>query len=225
MSIIPKVVSKLKKFYANYLDQIDKKREFPVRYSFIMHEVEKDFLTENIKNSKNYLEFGMGGSTFHVLKNSKAVVYSIDSSKDWLEHIKSFKFIQNSIQEGRLFLNLVDIGPTKSWGFPLDSNDKKLFPAFSSYIFSEINPAIIDTVLIDGRFRVACALKTILECKDNPNLKILIHDFTFRDEYKHVFEYLDEVKRVDSLILLKIKNDIDLEKVKLDYEMFKYLPD
>lgn len=220
-----KIISKVQKKYSDYLDNIDKNKDIPERYSFIMHDDEKDFFTKNIIDSKNYLEFGMGGSTFHVLKNSSANIYSIDSSKDWLAHMKSFKLIKNSVENKRLQLFLVDIGPTKSWGFPLDENDKELFPAFSSYIFSQINPTEIDTVLIDGRFRVACALKTILECKDNAGLKIMIHDFTFREEYQYVFQYLDEIERVNSLILFKIKDDVDLEKVKIDYDKFKYLPD
>lgn len=223
--MLKKIISKVQKKYSDYLDNIDKNKDIPERYSFIMHDDEKDFFTKNIVDSKNYLEFGMGGSTFHVLKNSDATIYSIDSSKDWLAHMKSFKLIKDSVENKRLKLFLVDIGPTKSWGFPLDENDRELFPAFSSYIFSQINPAEIDTVLIDGRFRVACALKTILECRDNSGLKIMIHDFTFREEYQHVFNYLDEVERVNSLLLFKIKEDVDLEKVKSDYDKFKYLPD
>lgn len=225
MSVFQKLCNIVKKEYSNYLDSVDKKKENPTRYSFIMHDDEKEFFTQNIQDSENYLEFGVGGSTFHVIKNSKANIYSIDSSKSWLENIESFKLIKKMKESDRLKLFLVDIGPTKSWGFPLETNDKELFPAFSSYIFSQINPDMIDTILVDGRFRVACTLKSILECGKNPNLKIMIHDFTFRSGYEHVFNYLDEIKRVNSLVLFKIKPGIDVEKLKADYDYYKYIPD
>lgn len=219
------LISQIKKQYSLYLDSVDKKKDNPVRYSFVMHDDEKEFFTEIIKDSKNYLEFGMGGSTFHVIKNSEAKIYSIDSSKEWLGHMESFKLIKKNKESGRLKLFLVNIGPTKKWGFPLESNDKELFPAFSSYVFSQIDASEIDTILVDGRFRVACALKSILECRNNKGLKIMIHDFTFRDEYQHVFNYLDEVKRVNTLVLFRIKDEIDMEKLQSDYDHYKYIPD
>ena len=60
--------------------EIDKFSPYPLFYSFVMSELEKELFDKKVKQSKVYLEFGMGGSTFRVLEKSKAKIYSIDST-------------------------------------------------------------------------------------------------------------------------------------------------
>ena len=78
--------------------------------------------------------------------------------------------------------------------------------------------------LIDGRFRVACTLKLILECHKNSDLKILIHDFWDREEYHVVLRYLDIVDKADTIGLFSIKEPVDLESVRTDYGAYKVNP-
>jgi hypothetical protein len=82
----------------------------------------------------------------------------------------------------------------------------------------------VDTVLVDGRFRVACTLRTILECHQNTNLRILIHDFSGRENYQVLRKYLHEVARVESLAVFTVKEDLDISSVMSDYEQYKYDP-
>jgi hypothetical protein len=124
----------------------------------------------------------------------------------------------------RLFIFPVDIGPTGNWGHPESDANKHLFEAYSSSIFDSLDPKSIDLALIDGRFRVACTLKTILSCHQNPSMSILIHDFWNRQPYHVVLKYLDVVKKVDTIGLFSIKKDIDLDAVKMDYESYKSNP-
>lgn len=108
------------------------------------------------------------------------------------------------------------------WGAPANNDNRDLFPGYSSQPFQLIDKSKIDTVLIDGRFRVACALSTILECHNNPGLKILIHDFWNRPHYHVLLNYLDESASAFTLGLFAIKKDIALDEVRDEYENYKY---
>jgi len=215
-------ITKIKKGIKSVITKIDKKLSKAIFYSFIMSPSEKKLFDKTIRNSKNYMEFGMGGSTFRVLQKSNANVYSIDSSTDWISLMREYKQIRKMEKERRLSLFHVDIGPTKEWGRPVGDDNKEKFPNYSSYIFNLINKDTIDTVLIDGRFRVACALKTILKCHQNMNFQIIIHDFWNREQYHVLLKYFDEIDKVESLGVFKIKNNINLNSIKEEYELYKY---
>jgi hypothetical protein len=182
---------------------------------------EKALFDKRVKNSRYYLEFGMGGSTFRVLQKSEAKVYAIDSSTEWISLMREYRQIRNMEKKGRLSLFHVDIGPTRVWGRPINEDHKEKFPDYSSQIFNLIDKNKVDTVLIDGRFRVACALKTILECYQNENLQIIIHDFWNREEYHVVLKYLDSIAKADSLGVFNIKSDIDLNAISQEYDQYK----
>ncbi|MGC1630950.1 MAG: hypothetical protein WA749_02445, partial [Gelidibacter sp.] len=174
--------------------------------------------------SKYYLEFGSGGSTLRALQKSKAKIYSVESSLEWIDYLSKHLIIRLA-KNKRLFFHLVNIGKTESWGYPVSNDSKNLFPNYSNSIFDLLDSKKIDTVLIDGRFRVACALNVILNLSSNKNTIILIHDFWNREKYEMVLQYLNLVQKVDSLGVFTIKNNLDLSLVKQEYDIYKYIAD
>ena len=214
----------LKKIAKNILIKLDKYSPKPLLYSFVMSKDEIELFDREIKNSRAILEFGMGGSTIRALQKSKAKICSIDSSLDWIREMREY-FPIKYMEGKRLTLVHVDVGPTGGWGWPVGEETKDRFPDYSSHIFNIIDKSSIDTVLVDGRFRVACALKTILECHENDNLRIMIHDFWDRTQYHVVLKYLDVADCADTLGAFTLKKDIDLESVKKDYECYKNTPE
>jgi len=213
----------LNKKLRKVLSRIDRISPRPVFYPLRMSKNEVRLFDKEIKDSIHYLEFGMGGSTFRALMKSKTKIYSIESSKEWIDLMKKYLFIR-LIKRKRLSLFHIDIGTTGKWGYPTNFDSKELFPNFSALPFQLINKSNIDTVLIDGRFRVACTLKTILECNSNKKLKILIHDF-HREKYHIVLKYLDKIDSADTLFVFKLKLGIDLHSVAEDFEKYKYTYD
>ena len=213
----------IRKTVKKIISELDKSSPWPVFYQFIMTPEERSLFDKTIKHSKVYLEFGMGGSTIRALKKSKAKIYSVDSSAEWIRSLRKY-FLVRYMEKKRLLLFHMDIGPTKDWGAPVSTDLKERFPAYSSGVFSLIRKDTIDTVLIDGRFRVACALKTILECYSNTGLTILVHDFWNREEYHMLLNYLSEAGRAGTLGAFVIKKDIDLDLARNDYELYKYNP-
>lgn len=199
---------------------IDQKRKIPKAYPFIMHDDEKALFQKYIGNSKNYLEFGLGGSTIFTLLNSDANVISVDTNREWINFMKDYRLIREELDK-RLKVVFIDIGETKSWGFPVDENDSENFYKFSSEIFKITDASKYDLILVDGRFRVACTLQSVLNCQYNKDLKILIHDYSFRDEYRIAEKYLEKIESVNSLFVFKVKDGIDDNELKKDYEKYK----
>jgi hypothetical protein len=204
-----------------FLDLIDKLSIKPSLYVFMMAPNEQIVFTKYVSKSTNYLEFGSGGSTFKALELSATNVFSIESSKEWITTMKEYIFIRwHSLN--RLRLIYVNIGKTSNFGYPTDFSNLKLFEEYSKGIFVKLPAAKIDTVLIDGRFRVACTLQSILNLGKNKDLIIMIHDFWNRKEYHIVLKYLEVAEKIDSLAVLKLKNDINLKEVENDYNQYKY---
>ena len=190
--------------------------EFPVRLS----DIEKQTICKYLKDSGNYLEFGSGGSTFLALENSNANVFSVESDKKWLDYLLSYKIINNAQRAQRLKFYPINIGEIKGWGYPVNDNLQENYPNYSAEVFRKIDCDKIDTVLIDGRFRVACTIQAVLNCS---NIKyILIHDYIDREFYHTVEEFLDKIETIDTLAVFKVKENIDYEKLKKLYDECKY---
>lgn len=215
---------KMKVHLKKLIKRIDQFSPYPVFYPFIMSESEIAVFDEEIKRSKNYLEFGLGGSSLRAIQKSNAKIYTVESSAEWLASMRRYLAIRYH-ENRRLNIFLMDIGATGDWGYPKSESNLEVFEMYSSKIFDLIDKTLIDLVLIDGRFRVACTLNLIMECYENDNLKILIHDFWNREKYHIVLKYLEPIRRVDTLGLFSIVDDVDIESVKLDYEIYKLNPD
>lgn len=202
----------------NYWDLISSNtldNKFPIRLS----DNERSFLLKHITGATNYLEFGSGGSTFLALENTNIPnITSIETDSLWIEYLKKWNEIYSQIGK-RLNIIHVDIGKTGEWGVPIEESKRKDFPNFSQKPF--LDNIKYDRVFIDGRFRVACALQTILNC-DN-NTKILIHDFNNRSEYHCILEFLEIVDTADMMALFKLKENIDTSKVLEMYNEYKFI--
>jgi hypothetical protein len=185
---------------------------------------EKKTFNKYIKNSKHYLEFGSGGSTLHTLLKSNTRISSVESSLDWINYMCKYLIIKFFLKK-RLLFYYADIGKTKEWGFPISNDSKEIFPNYSNDIFSSVDSNTIDTIFIDGRFRVACLLSVILNIPSTEDTIILFHDFWNREKYHIVLNYVTEIERADTLAVFRIKNKLDLNLVKRDYEIYKYIPD
>ncbi|WP_236975242.1 hypothetical protein [Membranihabitans maritimus] len=197
---------------------------YPLFYPFWMSGSEKRFFDRYIKNAQHYLEFGIGGSTIRALLKSKARISSVESNPEWLAKMREYRIVKHAEQTKRLEIDFIDIGKTGHIGFPANEGERDKFPDYSSRIFHENDLSGVDCVLIDGRFRVACALQTILHCHRNPNLHMTIHDIWSRSYYHGILKYLIEIERVDRIGVFRIREHIDIEQLKTEYDKYKYDP-
>lgn len=148
------------------------------------------FYKKCIANSNCYLEYGCGGSTIYTEKNSRVEsIISVDSDETWVLAIKNKLRFSNK----RLFIEYCNIGETGDWGVPKNNSHFKNYWNYMTTPWEcarkeSLNP---DLILIDGRFRVASFLYSIV-CSEL-NTTILFDDYTNRPEY-HVCEEFCKLK-------------------------------
>ena len=182
---------------------------------------ERYIFTLMLTKCKKYLEFGMGGSTLlaYMTSNIEKII-SVESDLKWINITRNFKNLKK--EEGkRIILEYIDIGNISYWGRPLSNEKKNNFINYSKQVFIKYKNDY-DLVFIDGKFRVACTLQTILNCK--ADTKIIIHDFNYLYYYHILYKYLDVIYSIDTLVIFSIKEDIDIEEIKLEYEKYKNDP-
>ena len=80
-------------------------------YDFIMTGRERKCFEKYVLKSRNYLEFGMGGSTIFYLRNSGGKVCSVEANSRWLEFLRRKNVIAKAEACGRLKICQADIGP------------------------------------------------------------------------------------------------------------------
>jgi hypothetical protein len=185
---------------------------------------EQKLFKEYIANANIYMEFGSGGSTIAALINTNAKVYSVESSKEWINQMFiKYDIITKSRDTGRLNLIHADIGPTGDWGAPLtDNKESGLFLSYTQEVFEKYpDVKLSDVVLIDGRFRVACLLYTLLNT--GVDTLIMIHDFWNRPNYHIIKKYIDIIDGIDTLMVCKKKYNVSTDEIKKEYDMYKYI--
>jgi hypothetical protein len=164
-----------------------------------MSTAEVRLFTTLLAHSKTMLEFGCGGST--VLANSLGVqTFSVENQIAFslrTQRLLASKF--SGIPRIKPVFIDVPPGSTLKWGYPDSVNAQ--CARYHTDVWQLLPAGVPDLVLIDGRFRMACILKTIQHV---PNSVILLHD-SLRESYKefHRFCYLKQL--VDELAILTIK--------------------
>ncbi|RYY86487.1 hypothetical protein EON63_05680 [archaeon] len=186
----------------------------------IMTDKEKILLHRNLLNASVYFEYGCGGSTELVCVNHPNMeIHSIDTSAKWIEAVQDHKCIQDGIEKKRVHMTWVDIGDLTRFGYPATEAKKHQWPVYSESI--KTVGQNVDFVLIDGRFRVASCLKSLLNT--NPaRTKIAIHDFFVRTPYYVVLKYADVIDCQNQLIVLRAKPDFDRKALMEDMQTHMY---
>ncbi len=200
------------------------------RYFLPMHasHAEVNCFIKHIINSKSYLEFGCGGSTFLLAHLSCAKIMSIESDKNFIDFISQNETIAQNLSQNppRLSFVHIDIGQTKEWGYPQDESKRHCYPLYSQQIFTLLTQSeirAIDTYFVDGRFRVACVLNILLHCDENAT--IIIHDFWNREQYHIVLDFLQLVDRTETLGVFKPKSRFDKARVKNLLKEYEFVVD
>eukprot|EP00929_Paragymnodinium_shiwhaense_P036567 TRINITY_DN19576_c0_g1_i2.p1 TRINITY_DN19576_c0_g1~~TRINITY_DN19576_c0_g1_i2.p1 ORF type:complete len:277 (-),score=37.56 TRINITY_DN19576_c0_g1_i2:294-1124(-) len=191
-----------------------------------MRDAERAKLLEVLRKATNYLEFGSGGSTVAaVAVPSIKRIHSVESAGDWINLLKKRSDVSTAIASGRL--NIVDAG-TGGGGLGYPTKERKFWPRYSgeAALEGEADDTFFDTVLVDGRFRVACLLRALQRVKvaDVKRVTIMLHDYDRRD-YHVVERFANVTERVDRLALFRKRSDIDdasLSKTIADYLYEQY---
>jgi hypothetical protein len=153
-----------------------------------------------IRLATRYLEYGCGGSTIYALNKSSCSVTSVDTSKPWIDKVLSAA----GPAAARLTIEYVDIGPIRELGIPENYASRSAFPKYVQQPWhSMANP---DLVLVDGRFRVACFLHSLLLAP--LGTQILFDDYV-RPDYHVVEEIVQPHTKAGRMAMFTVPADFD----------------
>jgi len=166
-------------------------------------------LKRYLRTAAVYLEYGSGGSTV-VAAGLCPCVISVDSDSRFLDAVTAK--VQATNAACRFYPVYADIGRTGKYGKPLlrflPSEKWQRYPASPWEVLRRLG-VMPSVVLIDGRFRVACALRVLLELPNDAGAAILFDDFSNRPYYRIVLDFADEVERAGRLVVLRKRKNFD----------------
>ena len=114
-------------------------------------------------------------------------IFSVESDVAWAENLRTY--LETGDFPSKVLLQHVHIGKTGKWGSPIDSRRYKRYHLYPLSIWDIPEFRQPDVVMIDGRFRVACALATMLRCQKKT--VILFDDFKLRRCYHMILDYME----------------------------------
>lgn len=159
----------------------------------MMHRAEADIIASYLRPSDTYLEFGSGGSTLAYARLVR-LAYTIEHDCDWARYVEA----EARKEEGyeNLVVKCVQVKQgQRRWG-TWSKWEHGSYEQFEDYVdvVKELRVKF-DRILIDGRARMACALRVLPYLKEDG--VVFLHDFYARvDLYKEVLKYYVEVARV-----------------------------
>lgn len=161
-----------------------------------------DHLAACLEKSTSFLEYGAGGSTVLAHSLQTPQIRTIESDARWLEGVK--QAVEGLIPRytGRYTGTHVDIGAVGEWGYPSDNSRHMDYWRYPATPWLELaGHAPPDLVLIDGRFRVACCVMTLIYAK--PGTRILFDDYRPRENYHIVERFIQPVDQIGRMAIFE----------------------
>ena len=128
------------------------------------------------------LEYGSGGSTLLAAALPGRRVFAVESSAIWMAKMEIW--FHDHPPKAQVMLHHANIGKTRDWGFPADNRLVARWSAYPVSVWDRADFSHPEVVLIDGRFRLACAL-TVLFRITKP-VTVLIDDYAERPGYTKI---------------------------------------
>ena len=163
-----------------------------------------------LETSRCYLEYGCGGSTVHACVVAKIpVVISVETDKNWLERVRS----SVSQSASSLLIEHCDIGRVADWGRPVSLDRIGDFWRYmiSPWAIATRYGHAPDTILIDGRFRVAAFLYSLLSAPHGAT--ILFDDYFDRPHYFVVEEFCKPGQRHGRMAVFTVTRDFSMQDI------------
>ena len=174
-------------------------------------------------STRTYLEWGSGGSTDLISwlilagrMHQDFRAFSIESSLSWIEGMRTRSpLVRQAERTGSLTFVHGSLGPTRALGYPrnFSRSDHARSRRYVS-LPEKLRGRRVDVALVDGRFRLACALeiyKHLSSLEDGRQPVVLLHDYAIVhpgltrqrfDYYSRALEFYHLVRRNYSLATL-----------------------
>jgi hypothetical protein len=183
------------------------------------------YFIQKLSAATLYLEYGAGGSSILASKMGKNFV-SVDSDSYFIASVKAkITRLEPTPSSGHGLFIHANLGLTEAWGVPVWTRPtKKRLTAWRSYFTApwvdnaeRFHP---DLILVDGRFRVACALTSILHVTGNSDWELLVDDYEGRPHYTIIEQYANLEKMVGRMAVFTPKKDVDLDALQRSLDAY-----
>ncbi|OZB14262.1 MAG: hypothetical protein B7X55_11550 [Rhodobacterales bacterium 34-62-10] len=155
------------------------------RPELTLPEAEAETLVSAYAMAHTILEYGSGGSTVMAAELGKRVT-SVESDKGWAQMMRDWFAAHPPV--GQVDILWSDIGPTKEWGHPVDDSAWKGFARYPLAVWDMPGFTHPDVVLVDGRFRMGCALATAFRI--SRPVTLYYDDYTNRPRHHQIETFL-----------------------------------
>ncbi len=170
------------------------------RPELTLPEAEAQALRAAYAQAGTILEYGSGGSTVMAAEMPGKRIFSVESDKDWARMMRAW-FAGNPGQSPVEVIH-ADIGPTKEWGHPEDDRAWKRFALYPLGVWENTDMGQPDVVLVDGRFRVGCALATAFHTQKPVTL--YFDDYKRREQYHAAEEILGKPELIGRMARFEV---------------------
>lgn len=157
-----------------------------------MPQAEAAHLEATYRQARIILEYGSGNSTKLASQLSGKFVMSVESDRSWARDLR--REIDEARPKSPTIVHHVDIGPTGAWGRPVDESGWKRYHLYPNAIWDQPFFRHPDVVLVDGRFRPACLVTTILHA--TRPVTVLFDDYADRPRYRLIERILPPARLI-----------------------------
>lgn len=164
---------------------------------------EQSLVRKSYEDASVILEYGSGGSTVLAAEMDSKTIYSVESDRKWARKMKRWFNENPPASDTEVNVHWVNIGTTKKWGFPTNGDNWTRFPRYPLSIWQSEGFKHPDVVLVDGRFRVGCALATAFSI--SRPVTLLFDDYSNRPRMHAAEEFLEKPELVGRMAVFRIE--------------------
>lgn len=179
---------------------------------------------DDLASCRTYLEYGSGSSTLWAVEAGCQVV-TVESDASFLASLEGrCRKVARPADAGSMSFIHADIGRTGPWGVPSTrlsaSHQRARWAAYPMAPWVTLGRDFrADLILVDGRFRVACALAVVLMQGDS-EWRLLFDDYADRQEYWPIERFADLVELRGRMAVFQPKSGVDLVEAGAAYDAF-----
>jgi hypothetical protein len=137
------------------------------RPDLTLPEAEAAHLRAACEDASAILEYGSGGSTVMAAEMPGKRIWSVESDAAWADMMRGWLTANPPATGTTVEVIWADIGPTEAWGHPANKSGYLRYARYPLGVWerADVTP---DLVLVDGRFRMGCALAAALHTPAPP---------------------------------------------------------
>lgn len=162
-------------------------------------------------------EFGVGEPSLIAALCNVPQLISVDGDKAKIDAVSSNTIWRSTTTNHSS--RHIDMGPLGEWGYPLDLSHPGIKHYQQALSLSPFKP---DVVLVDGRFRVACAL-SLLGFITRDTL-VVVHDYTSSRGYSMIERYFELIAQTQTLGVFRRREHVNMTMLVEALGVFDGIP-